>query len=128
MQKEFQLWYADEIAKTYNAYLGAVIGEVDISTARMKSIGVSWLVQLYDHLVDNPFYVVNGFDAAGILQSIDACKPMVTNKKDQNDLDSDTEDDEEDCSDESSCTKDEEFDNENIRNCYIIKYTIHSSL
>ena len=90
-----------------------MIGEVDISTARMKSIGVSWLVRLYDHLVDNPLHVVNGFDAAGIPQSIDAGKPMVTNKKDQYDLDSDTED--EDVSDESSCTEDEEFDSKNLR-------------
>ena len=48
-------------------------------------------------------------------QSIDTGKPVVTNNNVQADLDSDREDDEEDFSlDESSCTEDDELDNEII--------------
>ena len=27
---------------------------VDLSTARMKSVGAKWIVQLYEHLADSP--------------------------------------------------------------------------
>ena len=52
---------------------------VDLSTSCMKSIGVCWLIQLYEHLCDHPHHSANGFLAAGILQSLDAGKPVSRN-------------------------------------------------
>ena len=52
---------------------------VDLSTSRMKSIGVRWLIQLYEHLCDHPHHSANGFLAAGILQSLDAGKLVSRN-------------------------------------------------
>lgn len=43
----------------------------------MKSIGVKWLIELHQHLCDNPQHAVNGFIAAGISQSIEAGKPVI---------------------------------------------------
>ena len=39
---------------------------VDLSTARMKSVGAKWIVQLYEYLADKPHIIVNGFKHAGI--------------------------------------------------------------
>ena len=72
LRQEFQQWYAEEIANQDEEKMELV----DLSTARMKSIGARWLIQLYEHLCDHPHHGINGFLAAGILQSLDAGKPV----------------------------------------------------
>ena len=47
------------------------------STPLMKSLGAEWLVRMSEYFINNPSIAVNGFLAAGIPQSIDACKPFV---------------------------------------------------
>ena len=34
---------------------------VDLSLARMKHISTNWLVEMWECIVDNPQFVVNGF-------------------------------------------------------------------
>jgi len=43
---------------------------VDLSTARMKCVSGKWIVQLYEHLKDNPHIVVYGFRHAGIYDAL----------------------------------------------------------
>ena len=97
LQQEFRQWYADEIANQYcdddTSPDSIEFDPVDLSTARMKSIGVKWLVRLYEHFCDNPQHAVNGFLAANILQSIQAGKPVLSSVAQQIDGGDDTEDD-----------------------------------
>ena len=48
---------------------------VEMSCATMKSIGVQWLVRLFEYLSATPSIIVNGYLAADISQSINAGKP-----------------------------------------------------
>ncbi len=73
LRSEFQSWYASEISKQNGA---DDLQPVDLSTARMKCVGGQWLVRLFEHLQSNPSIINDGFQAAGIPQSIDANKPL----------------------------------------------------
>ena len=48
LRSEFSKWYSDQLAKKLSKDRKEC---VDLSTARMKSIGARWLVNLYEHLV-----------------------------------------------------------------------------
>ena len=97
LQARFREWYAEEVANqlfTNDGDTDFHPEPVDLSTARMKSIGVKWLIELYEHLCANPIHAVNGFVTSSILQSIDAGKPVLTNAATQQAEESDdTEDD-----------------------------------
>ena len=43
---------------------------VDLSTARMKSVGGKWIVQLYEYLENNPHIIVHGFRHAGFFSAL----------------------------------------------------------
>ena len=43
---------------------------VDLSSARMKSVGGQWIVQVFEHLQDNPQIIVHGFRHAGIFDAL----------------------------------------------------------
>ena len=74
LNNEFQHWYADEISKQIDIDDG--FEPVDLSLPRMKCIGAQWLVRLHEYLANSPWIIVNGFHAADIPQSIDACRPV----------------------------------------------------
>ena len=97
LQARFREWYAEEVANQLSNNDGGTDFHpepIDLSTARMKSIGVKWLIKLYEHLCANPIHAVNGFITSDILQSIDAGKPVLTNETVQQvDESDDTEDD-----------------------------------
>ena len=38
-----------------------VLEPVDLSLARMKDISTNWLVEMWEYIVDNPQFVVNGY-------------------------------------------------------------------
>ena len=46
----------------------------------MKYIGARWLVKLYEHLENNPHFIVNGFRHAGIFEALN----ILTNVDDTN--------------------------------------------
>ncbi len=105
LKQKFAEWYADQVASQFSS--NPVPNPVDLSTARMKSIGVSWLIQLFEHLQNNPHHMVNGFIAAGIPQSIDAGKPVIPTAtkdvdSDDSDNETDVDDDEEDVNDDGN--------------------------
>lgn len=67
---------------------------VDLSTSRMKNIGASWLICMYQHVSNIPSNIVNSFLAAQIQQSIDAVKPVLsTGDKSDNTSDHETSED-----------------------------------
>ena len=43
---------------------------VNLSLAEIKVLGARWLVQMFDHLTDNPYVIVNGFIETGISGSV----------------------------------------------------------
>ena len=92
---------------------------MDLSTSRMKCIGASWLIRLYEHLAENPQYMINGFCAAGITQSIDAGEPVPNNdgngdNTDDDDSDITTDEDVDDSSDDDDGNTDSDTDSEGI--------------
>ena len=113
LKQKFSEWYAKQVADQISNSTTQP-EPVDLSTAQMKSVGVSWLIELYDHLCNNPLHVVNGFLSAGIPQSIDAGKPVLLDDNQDNE-ESDEEHDEEsdeDNDEESDEDNDEESDEE----------------
>jgi hypothetical protein len=75
---------------------------IDLSLPRIKCIGAQWLVRLYEYLGNTPSLIINGFNAAGIPQSIDAGRPIMD--KIGNDDESNNESDDESYG--SSCSSD----------------------
>lgn len=114
LQREFQEWYSKEISRKYDASKGIMEGLVDLSTSRMKNVGVSWLIRLYDHINNNPLNIVNGFLAAHIQQSIDAGKPTIAKHStpltdtDSSDQETDSDDEEIDSNDDDDDTESED--------------------
>ena len=116
LQRRFREWFADEVASQFDdSDTSFDPVPVDLSTARMKSIGVKWLIELHQYLCNNPQHAVNGFIAAGISQSIEAGKPVICHSVgdatevdiDESDENDDTEDDDESSGDSES--SDNEF-------------------
>ena len=64
---KFSEWYSDELAEL----LDEDDTTVDLSMARMKSVGGKWVVQLYEYLENNPRIIVHGFRHAGFLVLLD---------------------------------------------------------
>ena len=60
-------WYSDKLIELF---LGVDDKPVDLSTARMKNVSGKWLVELYEHLEDNPQIAVHGFCHAGIYNAL----------------------------------------------------------
>ena len=48
-----------------------VLEPVDLSLARMKNISANWLLEMWEYIVDNPQFVVNGFIRSGICCALD---------------------------------------------------------
>ena len=113
LKREFQEWYTKEISKKYNTSTGIMDGLVDLSTSRMKNVGVSWLIRLYDHINNNPLNVVNGFLAAHIQQSIVTGKPTI-DKRPATQTDTNSSDEETDSDDDEFDDNAESEDNEEI--------------
>ena len=69
--RKFQEWFADQIAAQLEDSTQRVNAQqVDMRLSIMKPLGARWLVQLYDYLCSNPSFIVNGFSAAGILDTL----------------------------------------------------------
>lgn len=71
LRRKFQEWFADQIAAQLEDDTQQVNAQqVDMRLSIMKPLGARWLVQLYDYLCSNPSFIVNGFSAAGILDTL----------------------------------------------------------
>ena len=75
LRSEFQKWYAAQISSQQAT--DGTFNVVDMSGPRMKCIGAQWLVRLYEHFLESPEIIINGFLASGIPQSIDNNKPYM---------------------------------------------------
>ena len=64
LEREFQAWYASEV--TASLRTSDEINPINLTTQEMKHLGAQWLVKMYEHLLDNPHLIVNGFVATGI--------------------------------------------------------------
>ena len=48
-----------------------VLEPVDLSLARMKNISANWLVEMWEYIVDNSKFVVNGFIMSETCRALD---------------------------------------------------------
>ncbi|MCG8621550.1 MAG: hypothetical protein MJE68_06060 [Proteobacteria bacterium] len=71
LRRKFQEWFANQIAAQLEDDIQQVnTQQVDMRLSIMKPLGARWLVEMYDYLSSNPSFIVNGFSAAGILDSL----------------------------------------------------------
>ena len=68
LRSKFSEWYSDELAELLDDDDDDTT--VDLSTARMKSVGGKWIVQLYEYLENNPHMIVHGFRHAGFFSAL----------------------------------------------------------
>lgn len=71
LKKEFQTWYANEVARKVGKdfeNIGKIT--VDLSLTNMKPLGAKWIVKLHDYLSVHPDIIRNGFVAAGISEVV----------------------------------------------------------
>ena len=106
LRSEFQKWYANEIGPQLTTASNEELEPVDLSTAKMKSVGAQWLVRLDEYISESPDIIVNGFIASGIPQSIDAGMPIVNEDFSDSDESTSTSEDSEDSDDCDSSDND----------------------
>ena len=106
LRSEFQKWYANEIGLQLTTASNEELEPVDLSTAKMKSVGAQWLVRLDEYISESPDIIVNGFIASGIPQSIDAGMPIVNEDSSDSDDSTSTSEDSEDSDDCDSSDND----------------------
>ena len=109
LRSQFQQWYSSEIT-SQNGVGNDNFEPVDMSAPRMKSVGGKWLVSLYEHLLDSPDIVINGFLASGIPQSIDNGTPYLHEAKSESSED-------EYSSSEDECSSEDEYSSEDTAEC-----------
>ena len=66
LKKQFAEWYSEQLLQQIEnqnavSVSDVVLEPVDLSLARMKHISTNWLVEMWEYIVDNPQFVVNGF-------------------------------------------------------------------
>jgi len=67
IRSRFSEWYAEQVTEQF---YNDDYDPVDLSAARMKCLGAQWMLQVYEHLADNPQVVVNGFRHAGVYRAL----------------------------------------------------------
>ena len=68
LHSKFSEWYSSELMELF---ANDEETPVDLSTARMKCVGGQWIVQVFEHLQDNPqIIIVHGFRHAGIFDAL----------------------------------------------------------
>ena len=92
LRSQFQQWYASEITSQNGAANDVNFEPVDMSAPRMKAVGAKWLVSLYEHFLESPDIIINGFLASGIPQSIDNKTPYLHESDSSEDESSSSED------------------------------------
>ena len=66
LNKQFAEWYSEQLLQQIEnqnevPVSDVVLEPVDLSLARMKDISTNWLVEMWEYIVDNPQFVVNGY-------------------------------------------------------------------
>lgn len=67
LRSKFSEWYSHELTELFINDKDTV---VDLSTARMKCVGGQWIVQMFEHLQENPQIIVHGFRHAGVFDAL----------------------------------------------------------
>ena len=67
LHSKFSEWYSSELMELF---ANDEETPVDLSTARMKFVGGQWIVQVFEHLQDNPQIIVHGFRHADIFDAL----------------------------------------------------------
>ena len=76
LKNKFEAWYASEVMKQFHGKEVQDLEEmdfqaIDMSMQVMKDVVALWLVELYEHMSDNPGIIVNGFMKSGMSKAMD---------------------------------------------------------
>lgn len=71
LKKQFSEWYSEQLIQQIRNQPTSDIGDivlepVDLSMGAMKHISAQWLVKMWEYIIDNPQFIVNGFVRSGI--------------------------------------------------------------
>ena len=74
--KRFEQWYSGEVTnqlegRDLDDLEAAELQPIDLGMPVMKEIGAKWLVEMADHISNNPQFIVNGFLRSGITGAVD---------------------------------------------------------
>ncbi len=69
LKQNFELWYADEIAKQTDWCYQYSVNRNSASFAAIKVLSAKLLVEMSEYLSENPQFMVNGFRKPGIIQA-----------------------------------------------------------
>ena len=67
MKRKFQEWYASIILQQLE---DGINEPVDMRVLVMKPLVSKWAIEMYDHFLSQPVVIINGFRAAGILDTL----------------------------------------------------------
>ena len=73
LKRRFEEWYGSEVTKQLHGISdieSAVIQPVDQSTGAIKEQSAKWLVDMAEHIADNPQFIVHGFLCGGITYAL----------------------------------------------------------
>ena len=107
LRKQLNEWYAEQVAKqlgeSHSSTDPPQPQPVNLSSATMKFVGAKWLVKMYEYIRSNPSIAVNGFQKAGIPQTIDGFQALTTTLTTDNSHDdsSNSDNDSSDCENDS---------------------------
>ena len=74
MKNKFQGWYGEVIRKQLEDQVEV---EVDMSLSVMKPLVGNWIIDMYHYFQSKPNIIINGFHAAGIVDTL-ASKKIIT--------------------------------------------------
>ena len=87
---------------------------VDMGLLVMKELGAKWLEDMYEHICDNPQFIVNGFLQAGIPQALDGKFDSTNDDNSVNDSNNDI------TNNETIDSDDESYDSSSDQNASIV--------
>lgn len=70
LKSSFHSWYASQVKKQVQEGNAGALSPIDLRLSIMKPLHTLWLIKAYNYLKNNPEIVVNGFNAAGILEKL----------------------------------------------------------
>ena len=76
LRKQFAEWYSEQLIQQIQTQPTSniddvVLEPVDLSMGEIKHVSAQWLVKMWEYIMDNPQFIVNGFIRSGICRALD---------------------------------------------------------
>lgn len=82
LKRKFEHWYSEEVMKQLQGVSdveSAELQPLNLCMAAVKELSVQWLVEMAEYIANNPQFIVNGFQHAGIPSALDGSEEVEEN-------------------------------------------------